>query len=304
MTDQLLSLENALKAVEADVSDDPRNITLCIERARILARLNRAEAAKNAYIDVIAVDPTNFDALNELGSLLYASGYQTAARTAWAEAVAHHPEKSIPSFVPARPDVFMVGGESGAGKTTLGLMLLPMSLGVANYVSADAIASGLNPVRPETAQPFADRMMFQYLRNLIFNKKTFGFESTCASTEHRQTLLRCRDAGYFVTLIYLWLPSVEIAVARIKIRTSQVQIHQRNDAILEDTIRRRYAIGIANMLNLYLPMADAAFILDASDMFLDATKIIAEKLPGQALKVHNPACWHHIQTTSAGVNAS
>jgi hypothetical protein len=47
--------------------------------------------ARNAYLDLLAREPSHRLALNNLGTLLDATGYRTAARTAYAEAVARHP---------------------------------------------------------------------------------------------------------------------------------------------------------------------------------------------------------------------
>jgi hypothetical protein len=50
-----------------------------------------ADRRKNAYLAILQSDPTHLLALNNLGSLLYETGYRTAARTAYAQAVKHHP---------------------------------------------------------------------------------------------------------------------------------------------------------------------------------------------------------------------
>ena len=42
-----------------------------------------------------------------------------------------------------------IGGANGSGKTTSALTILP-SLGVTEYVNADAIAAGLSPSNPES----------------------------------------------------------------------------------------------------------------------------------------------------------
>jgi Tfp pilus assembly protein PilF len=63
--------------------------------ARALAREGDDEAAKSAYIEVLRVEPTNFSALNELGTLALAGGYRSAAATAYRQAVLHHPQNPI-----------------------------------------------------------------------------------------------------------------------------------------------------------------------------------------------------------------
>ena len=53
--------------------------------------MGRTLEARNAYLEVLAREPSHRLALNNLGTLLHATGYRTAARTAYAEAVARHP---------------------------------------------------------------------------------------------------------------------------------------------------------------------------------------------------------------------
>jgi hypothetical protein len=66
-----------------------------LERARSLAAKGEDEAAKQAYVDVLHLDPTQFHALNELGALAYASGHRSAARSAYVQAVERHPGNPI-----------------------------------------------------------------------------------------------------------------------------------------------------------------------------------------------------------------
>jgi hypothetical protein len=66
-----------------------------LERARALAAQADDEGAKRAYLELLARDPTNFFALNELGTLALAGGFRSAARTAYSQAIAHHPGNKI-----------------------------------------------------------------------------------------------------------------------------------------------------------------------------------------------------------------
>ena len=47
--------------------------------------------ARDAYLDLLAREPSHRLALNNLGTVLHSAGHRTAARTAYAEAVARHP---------------------------------------------------------------------------------------------------------------------------------------------------------------------------------------------------------------------
>lgn len=73
-------------------SDD---VAHALERARVLARAGDDEAAKQAYLEVLQRDATQFDALNEVAALAYASGHRSAARTAYKQAVMCHPSNPV-----------------------------------------------------------------------------------------------------------------------------------------------------------------------------------------------------------------
>jgi hypothetical protein len=66
-----------------------------LELARALAAQADDEGAKRAYLDVLGREPTNFFALNELGTLALAGGFRSAARTAYRQAVVHHPGNKV-----------------------------------------------------------------------------------------------------------------------------------------------------------------------------------------------------------------
>ena len=76
------------------MSEDVAIVAL-IARARLLAARAEDDAAKSAYVDVLRRDPTHFAALNELAALAYASGYRSAARTAYEQAVRCLPDNPL-----------------------------------------------------------------------------------------------------------------------------------------------------------------------------------------------------------------
>jgi hypothetical protein len=69
--------------------------TPSFETASRLDQLGRTEEAKQEYLAFLGREPTHFWALNNLATLLYQSGYRTAARTAYAEAVKWHPANPV-----------------------------------------------------------------------------------------------------------------------------------------------------------------------------------------------------------------
>jgi hypothetical protein len=74
------------------ISPPELDIGHMLEHARALAAAAQDEAAKQSYLDILRHDPTHFFALNELGTLAYSGGYRSAARTAYLQAVQHHPD--------------------------------------------------------------------------------------------------------------------------------------------------------------------------------------------------------------------
>jgi glutamate/tyrosine decarboxylase-like PLP-dependent enzyme/Flp pilus assembly protein TadD/glutathione synthase/RimK-type ligase-like ATP-grasp enzyme len=83
--------ESAVRDLDGRIASDPGAVSLRFERACLLAEMGRTLEARDAYLDLLAREPAHRLALNNLGTLLHAAGYQTGARTAYVEAVARHP---------------------------------------------------------------------------------------------------------------------------------------------------------------------------------------------------------------------
>jgi predicted ABC-type ATPase len=101
------------------------------------------------------------------------------------------------------PNLYVISGANGSGKTTVALSLLPNVLGVFEYVNADAIASGLSPLNPESMAIQSGRLMVERLQALAEEGADFAFETTLAARTFAPFLRDCRNKGYRVSLIYL-----------------------------------------------------------------------------------------------------
>ena len=157
------------------------------------------------------------------------------------------------------PNLFVIGGCNGAGKTTASLAILPQIVNCQEFVNADAIAAGLSPLNPDSMAFTAGRMMLDRMKLLRRSGVDFAFESTLAARSFAPFLRDCQAEGYTVNLLYFWLRSPELAVQRVAMRVAS-----GDHAIPEATIRRRYNRGQKNLAELYLPIADTSMIFDNS----------------------------------------
>src|ERR1051325_7846529 len=104
--------------------------------------------------------------------------------------------------------VVVIAGPNGAGKTTAAPDLL-RSFAIREFVNADEIARGLSPFNPEGSAVLAGRLMIERIRDLTKSGESFAFETTCAGRSHLRLLRECRNRGYRLTLLFLWLPSAD-----------------------------------------------------------------------------------------------
>lgn len=87
--------EKQLERLDNELATAPRDVDRLYRRAGLLALLGRDDEAKRDYLALLALAPTHGGALNDLGTLLYRTGYRSAARLAYEEAVQHHPDMSV-----------------------------------------------------------------------------------------------------------------------------------------------------------------------------------------------------------------
>lgn len=140
-------------------------------------------------------------------------------------------------------------------------MLMPEMLEMSELVNADEIAKGLSPFNPESVAIQAGKIMLMRMRELINSGADFAFETTLATKSYYSLIKDAQDKGYFVTLLYLWLPSPEQAVKRVAQR-----VGEGGHNIPESVIRRRYRAGIKNLFNIYMPVADYWMMYHSDDV--------------------------------------
>lgn len=177
------------------------------------------------------------------------------------------------------PNIYIIAGCNGAGKTTASYTVLPEMLQCKEFVNADEIAKGLSPFQPEKVAIEAGRIMLNRINELIEKNIDFAFETTLATKSYASLIKRVQNIGYDVTLLFFWLNTEELAKERVKSR-----VLSGGHNINPDVISRRYQNGIKNLINLYLPICDYWMIFDNSNI---PTKIVAEGIKNLESEIHN-----------------
>lgn len=155
--------------------------------------------------------------------------------------------------------IVIIAGPNGAGKTTFAREFLPTDVELPNFVNADLIAAGLSPFAPESAAFKAGRLMLETIADFVERGESFSFETTLSGVSYAQMIPAWRASGYVVKLIFLSLPEVEMAIARVASR-----VRQGGHNIPEEVIRRRFAHGLENF-ERYRLLVDTWQLYDNSD---------------------------------------
>lgn len=186
-----------------------------------------------------------------------------------------------------QPHVIVLGGPNGAGKTTAAPSLLQGALSVAEFVNADVVATGLSAFAPERAAIQAGRIMLTRLRELAERRVDFAFESTLAGRTHVKWIQRILATGYTLHLFYLWLPTPELAIARVAER-----VRGGGHDVPSEVVRRRYHAGLTNLFRMYLPLTDTWRFYDNS--VYSEPRLLAAGQGNQTTVITESGIWNQI----------
>lgn len=157
------------------------------------------------------------------------------------------------------PNLYIIAGCNGAGKTTASMTVLPEVLECEEFVNADEIAKGLSPFHPEEMAIEAGKLMLRRIDILIEQRKSFAIETTLATRSYKALVERAKQAGYIVTLLFFWLPSPQMAEQRVASRVAS-----GGHDIPQNVIHRRYWLGLQNLFDIFAPIVDYWSLYDNS----------------------------------------
>lgn len=155
------------------------------------------------------------------------------------------------------PRAVLIAGPNGAGKTTFAREYLPDEPDAPRFLNADLIAAGLSPFDPERAALRAGRLLLSLIDEAVIRRDSFAVETTLSGSGYARAIPAWQAAGYRVTVLFLRLPSEDVAVARVAER-----VRQGGHDIPVPTIRRRFHAGWRNFQTLYAPLADEWLLFD------------------------------------------
>ena len=186
------------------------------------------------------------------------------------------------------PRLYIISGCNGAGKTTASYSLLPEMLDCKEFVNSDEFAKGLSPFDPSKASIQASRYMLMKIRYLLQRQRDFAVETTLATRTLLKIVKQAQAAGYTVTLLYFWLRSPELAIERVKAR-----VEAGGHNIPEETIRRRYQVGIYYFFNYYAPICERWILADNSQI---PFRVIAEGSKDELINIKDEDVYEKIHS--------
>lgn len=111
--------------------------------------------------------------------------------------------------------------------------------------------------------------MLGRIHELIEKGEDFAFETTLSTKSYLGFIEKPKNQEYFVTLVFFWLNSPDLAITRV-----QSRVRDGGHDIPVEVIKRRYLRGIQNLFDLYFEKVDYLLILDNTDPH---PELIAEK---------------------------
>lgn len=166
-------------------------------------------------------------------------------------------------------NVYIIAGPNGSGKTTFARTFLPEYAKCDRFINADLIALGLSPFSPRQVAIKSGKLVLEQIKECSKSGIDFGFETTMSGVTYLKYFNMLKEKGYKIHIFFLWIPSTQLAIARVKDRVAQ----GGHDVPVED-IRRRFKRSMDKFFKKYRLLADKWILFNNSER---KPEIIAKK---------------------------
>jgi len=182
-----------------------------------------------------------------------------------------------------KPNLIIVAGPNGSGKTTITEKLLRHDwMEDCEYINPDIIAQekfgGWNS--PEAIVKAADHAQ-QMREDCLTKMRSMAFETVFSTAEKVQFVQRAKKAGFFVRFFFICTNDPSINAQRVAIRI----LEGGHDVPIPKIISRYYR-SIANCIES-IPVVDRAYFYDNSKTDCDP-KLIFKTNNGAIAKIYSP----------------
>jgi len=157
------------------------------------------------------------------------------------------------------PQCYIIAGPNGAGKTTFAMEFLPRFVRCLNFINPDLIAQGISPLDPSRSMTRAGRLVLEEIRRNVSRREDFAFETTLAGRTYCRQIQGMKVGGYVIRMVYLWLPSPDLALSRI-----QARVEAGGHSVPEADVRRRFGRSLANLFLMYRKLINSLYFFDNS----------------------------------------
>jgi predicted ABC-type ATPase len=157
------------------------------------------------------------------------------------------------------PKCYIIAGPNGAGKTTFATKFLPLYANCRNFINADLLARAFSPFDPDAGLLRAGRAVLERIAEFTRAEADFAFETTLSGRSYAPLLRKMKSAGFRLHMFYLWIPSPELSLLRIRDR-----VESGGHNVPERDVRRRFSRTLRNLFTLYRPLLDTLHFFDNS----------------------------------------